>query len=89
MKFRHRLLIVALAISSPLLASAQSTKQGFTREQVRNEMIQYQAAGFNPARANPRTWVSDAQVAFVKIAAARNSSGHSQLAENGTASTCN
>jgi len=89
MKFSHRLLVATLAISSPLLAFAQSTTQGLTREQVRNEMIQYEAAGFNPARANPRTWVNDAQVASAKIVAARNSSGHPQLAENGAASQCN
>ncbi|AOI93772.1 DUF4148 domain-containing protein [Burkholderia pseudomultivorans] len=88
MKFSHRLLIATLAISSPLLASAQSATPGLTREQVRNEMIQYKAAGFNPARANPGTWVNDAQAASAKVASARNSA-NPQLAENGSSSQCN
>ncbi|EGD01821.1 hypothetical protein B1M_24695 [Burkholderia sp. TJI49] len=51
-------------------------------------MIQYKAAGFNPARANPGTWVNDAQAASAKVASARNSA-NPQLAENGSSSQCN
>jgi hypothetical protein len=37
MKRKLQLVAVALGISAPLLASAQSSTQGLTREQVRQE----------------------------------------------------
>ena len=76
-----RLFVVALAVSSPLLAHAQ----GLTRAQVREDMIRYQAAGFNPARANPRTWVDDVQAASMRVTAARDADGRAQMAGRGTA----
>jgi len=76
-----RLAVVALAVSGPLLAHAQ----GLTREQVREDMLRYEAAGFNPARANPRTWVDDAQAASVRVTAARDTDGRAQVAGRGTA----
>lgn len=92
MKRKFQLLVIALGISAPLLASAQSSPaQGLTREQVRQEMAQYAAAGFNPARMNPRTWVEDAQAASTKVMIARAEHSSSQLAGNRTedASQCN
>jgi hypothetical protein len=92
MKRNLRLLVIALGISAPLLASAQSSStQGLTREQVRQETAQYAAAGFNPARMNPRTWVEDAQAASSKVMTARAEQSSSQLAGNKTedASHCN
>lgn len=92
MNRRFKLLVIALGLSAPLLASAQSSStQGLTREQVRQEMAQYEAAGFNPARQNPRTWVEDAQVASTKVTAARAAETSPQLASSKTedVSHCN
>lgn len=92
MNRKLQLLVIALGISAPLLASAQSSPaQGLTREQVRQEMAQYAAVGFNPARMNPRTWVEDAQAASTKVMIARAEHSSSQLAGNRTedASQCN
>ncbi|MDR5798121.1 DUF4148 domain-containing protein [Caballeronia sp. LZ008] len=75
-------LAVALGISMPLIASAQSTTQSLTREQVRHEAAQYTAAGWNPARMNPRTWVDDAQAASAKVMTARAEVSGNQLASN-------
>ncbi|WP_175775462.1 DUF4148 domain-containing protein [Burkholderia anthina] len=80
-----RLFVAALA-ASPLLVHAQSAPN-LTREQVRQEMIRYEAAGFNPARANPRTWVDDAQAAAARVNASRDADGHAQLADHGAAAT--
>jgi hypothetical protein len=63
-----------------LLAHAQ----GLTREQVRQDMIRYEAAGFNPARANPRTWVDDAQAASSSVKRARDADGRVRVADRGT-----
>jgi len=82
-------LSVVVAIASPLLAAAQPSSQGLTREQVQNEMVRYRAAGFNPARANPSTWVNDAQGATAKVANADLSAAHPRLADNGASTGCN
>ena len=83
---RHlNLLAIALGVSIPLFASAQSSStQGLTRDQVRQELAQYQAAGFNPARHNPRTWVDDAQLASAKVMTARAAETSPQLAAGKT-----
>lgn len=87
MKHSLRILIIALGISSPLLASAQST-QGLTREQVKEDLIQYERAGYNPARQNPRTWVDDAHAATQKIMTAQSANAQAQLASASQASKC-
>jgi len=78
--------ILAFGSAVSVFASAQTTPtQGLTREQVREEMAQYAAAGFNPARQNPRTWVDDAQAASAKVRAARGpADGSNRFAERGT-----
>jgi hypothetical protein len=82
MKRKLRLLVIALGLAAPLLASAQSPSQGLTREQVRQEAAEYPAAGFNPARMNPRTWVNDAQAASAKVMTARAEGSSNQVAAN-------
>ncbi|WP_279607869.1 DUF4148 domain-containing protein [Burkholderia cenocepacia] len=71
MKIRLGVFAIALGMLAPLFASAQSVSNGPTREQVLQEANQYAAAGFNPARANPRTWVDDAQAASREVAGMR------------------
>ncbi|WP_396333049.1 DUF4148 domain-containing protein [Burkholderia anthina] len=83
-RFLH--LFVAALAASPLLVHAQPA-QSLTREQVRQDMIRYEAAGFNPARANPRTWVDDAQAASARVTAARDPDGRAQLADHDAAAT--
>ncbi|BFG80847.1 hypothetical protein PTKU46_88810 [Paraburkholderia terrae] len=82
MKHALRLFVIAFGMSTPLLASAQSSPQGLTREQVRQEAAAYAAAGFNPARMNPRSWVDDAQAASAKVTIAKADSSTGQLADN-------
>ena len=56
--------LTAVAATAALVASGSPFAQsapGLTREQVRQDMQRYEAAGFNPARMNPRSWVDDAQ----------------------------
>ncbi|ACC75843.1 DUF4148 domain-containing protein [Paraburkholderia phymatum] len=91
MNRKLQLLVVAFGAAAPLLASAQSNSQGFTRQQVRQEAAEYAAAGFNPARMNPRTWVNDAQAASAKVMTARAEGSSSQVAENKAENTghCN
>ncbi|MBY4871004.1 DUF4148 domain-containing protein [Burkholderia sp. Bp9017] len=83
-RFLH--LFVAALAAGPLLAHAQSA-QNLTREQVHQDMIRYEAAGFNPARANPRTWVDDAQAAAARVNASRDVDGRTRLADHGATAT--
>ena len=87
LKNRLPILVIALSLSSPLLASAQSN-QGLTREQVRAEMIQYAQAGYNPARQNPRSWVEDAQAATRQVMTAQNLANAPQLAATSASNKC-
>ncbi|MPV60785.1 hypothetical protein CFB46_30615 [Burkholderia sp. HI2761] len=77
--------VAALVGSAPLLAQSAP---GLTRDQVREDMVRYASAGFNPARMNPRTWVDDAQAAAVKVQAARNDDASTHLAGRDTAAHC-
>ncbi|MBG0870373.1 DUF4148 domain-containing protein [Burkholderia sp. 9777_1386] len=77
--------VAALVASTPLFAQSAS---GLTREQVREDMVRYSAAGFNPARMNPRTWVDDAQAAAIKVEAARNDDARTHLAGRDTTAHC-
>ncbi|WP_175952456.1 DUF4148 domain-containing protein [Burkholderia sp. BCC0405] len=61
--------LAALVASAPLFAQSAP---GLTREQVRQDMLRYEAAGFNPARINPRTRVDDAQAAAARVQAGRD-----------------
>ncbi|MEN8506146.1 DUF4148 domain-containing protein [Paraburkholderia sp. DD10] len=82
MKRKLQVLLITLTMSVPMLASAQSSAQGLTREQVRQETADYAAAGYNPARMNPRTWVDDAHAASAKVMLARAEGASNQLAAN-------
>ena len=80
---RLTILLMVIGLSTPLLATAQtSATQGLTREQVRQEMAEYAAAGWNPARQNPRTWVDDAQAASAKVMTARADVASPQFAQS-------
>ncbi|XUW90928.1 DUF4148 domain-containing protein [Burkholderia sp. M6-3] len=49
---RSRIFIVALATALPVAAHAQIGASGATREQVREELVQLERAGYRPSRAN-------------------------------------
>ncbi|NIF56062.1 DUF4148 domain-containing protein [Burkholderia sp. Ax-1724] len=80
---RLTILLTVIGLSTPLLAEAQTlATQGLTREQVRQEMAEYAAAGWNPARQNPRTWVDDAQAASAKVMTSRANVASRQFAQS-------
>ncbi|CAB3756206.1 hypothetical protein B7G54_16160 [Burkholderia puraquae] len=85
MNIRLLAAIAALVAYGPLFAQSAP---GLTREQVRQDMLRYEAAGFNPARMNPRTWVDDAQSAAARVQAGRDDDARTHLAGRGTATRC-
>ncbi|WP_322011113.1 DUF4148 domain-containing protein [Paraburkholderia sp. J12] len=72
--------LVAIALTAalvvPVTSFAQSS-EGLSRAQVRNEMIQVEQAGYNPAHMNPRTFTSDIQAAQARVAQANTAYGAS------------
>jgi hypothetical protein len=68
-KISHFAMIVATATLSLGVNAQDLMHDGQTREAVYQEMAAYEAAGFNPARPNPRTWVDDLQSASAKVQA--------------------
>ncbi|WP_423396154.1 DUF4148 domain-containing protein [Burkholderia sp. LMG 21824] len=85
MPTRFLTILAALVASAPLFAQSAP---GLTREQVRQDMLRYEAAGFNPARLNPRTWVDDAQAAAARVQAGRDDDARTQLAGHGITTRC-
>jgi hypothetical protein len=78
--------IVTLIVATLVVGSGHAFAEGLTRAQVYQEMVQYKAAGFNPARQNPRSWVDDAQRASTKIVEARLDNTQLREASDSTAS---
>ncbi|NIE57043.1 MULTISPECIES: DUF4148 domain-containing protein [unclassified Burkholderia] len=83
--------LTAVAAVATLVASGSLFAQsapGLTREQVRQDMLRYEAAGFNPARMNPRSWVDDAQAVAARVQAGRADDARTQLAVHGATTQC-
>jgi hypothetical protein len=78
--------IVNFAITTLIVASGHTFAEGLTRAQVYEEMAQYKAAGFNPARQNPRTWVDDAQRASAQVTEAHTNDAQLHEASDSAAS---
>ncbi|HEY4352924.1 MAG TPA: DUF4148 domain-containing protein [Paraburkholderia sp.] len=75
MKKIATLLVMAAALTAPVLSFAQST-DGLTRAQVRAELVQLERAGYNPQTAADASYPQEIQLAEAKVAA-----------ENGAANT--
>lgn len=55
--------LTAAALAAPVLSYAQSSNGPLTREQVQQEIVQLEAAGFNPANANTVDFPTNLQTA--------------------------
>jgi len=69
MKSLIQAVVVAAAIAAPVMAFAQSNEP-VTRAQVRQELVQLEKAGYNPAVANDATYPADIQAAEQRVHAA-------------------
>ncbi|ABC35247.1 DUF4148 domain-containing protein [Burkholderia thailandensis] len=68
MKTALKMAALALALTVPALSFAQSSTNGpMTRAQVRNELIQYEKAGYQPSK---NQYPADVQAAEARIARA-------------------
>jgi hypothetical protein len=60
--------LIAAALAAPVAVFAQAN-QPLTRAEVREQLVQIEKAGYNPARSNPNTYPADIQAAEAKVAA--------------------
>jgi hypothetical protein len=58
---------IAVALSAPVASFAQ-TSQPVTRAEVRNQLVQLEKAGYNPAMADNATYPADIQAAEARVA---------------------
>jgi hypothetical protein len=58
--------IAAVALSAPIASFAQQSNQPVTRAQVREQLIQLEQAGYNPAQRDPY-YPNDIQAAQARV----------------------
>lgn len=69
MKSLIQAVAIAAVLAAPVAAFAQASQQPVTRAEVKNELIQIEQAGYNPAISNDVTYPADAQAAERRIQA--------------------
>jgi len=72
MKFLIKAVAIAAILAAPVVSFAQSN-QPLTRAQVRQQLIELEQAGYNPAQANDYNYSADIQAAEARVAAQKES----------------
>jgi hypothetical protein len=67
-----KVVAIAVVLSAPVASFAQSN-QPVTRAEVRNQLVQLEKAGYNPASADNATYPADLQAAEARVAAQNGS----------------
>ena len=74
MKSLAQAVVIAATLAAPVAVFAQSN-QPLTRAQVREELVQIEKAGYNPAHSNPIEYPANIQAAEARIAAQNSAVG--------------
>jgi Domain of unknown function (DUF4148) len=69
MKSLIKTVAIAVVLAAPVASFAQSNEQPLTRADVRNQLIQIEQAGYNPATSNDATYPADVQAAEARVQA--------------------
>lgn len=69
MKSLIKAVAVAAILAAPVASFAQASQQPVTRAEVKNQLIQLEQAGYNPATSNDATYPSDVQAAEHRVQA--------------------
>jgi hypothetical protein len=84
MKSLIKAVAIAAVLAAPVISFAQ-TNEPVTRAQVRNELVQLEKAGYNPATANDYDYPNDIQAAEARVAAQNgNTTGYGSGANGST-----
>jgi hypothetical protein len=68
MKSLIQAVVIAATLVAPVAVFAQSN-QPLTRAQVREQLVQIEKAGYNPATSNPNEYPANVQAAEARVAA--------------------
>jgi hypothetical protein len=60
--------LAASLLAAPIASFAQSTNEPMTRAQVRQQLIEIEQAGYNPAASNDYNYPADIQAAEARVA---------------------
>lgn len=63
MKALIQAIVIAATFAAPVAVFAQANQQPLTRAQVKEQLVQVENAGYNPARMNPNSYANDIQAA--------------------------
>lgn len=69
MKSLIKAIAIAAVLAAPIASFAQSNQAPVTRAEVRNQLIQLEQAGYNPATTNDTEYPSDIQAAERRVQA--------------------
>ncbi|CAE6805779.1 DUF4148 domain-containing protein [Paraburkholderia haematera] len=69
MKSLIKAVAIAAILVAPVASFAQSSQQPVTRADVRNQLIQLEQAGYNPATTNDTNYPSNVQAAESRVQA--------------------
>jgi hypothetical protein len=69
MKSLIKAVAIAAVLAAPVVSFAQSSQQPVTRADVRNELIQLERAGYNPATTNDTNYPANIQAAESRVQA--------------------
>lgn len=69
MKSLIKVVAIAAVLAAPVVSFAQSSQQPVTRAEVRNQLIQLEQAGYNPATTNDVNYPADIQAAESRVQA--------------------
>jgi hypothetical protein len=69
MKSLIKAVAIAAVLAAPIASFAQASQQPVSRADVRNELIQLEQAGYNPATSNDTNYPADAQAAERRVEA--------------------
>lgn len=72
---------LAVVLAAPVASFAQSN-QPLTRAEVREQLIQVEKAGYNPATANDYDYPANIQAAEARVAAQQNANAQTASADN-------
>ncbi|MEC5408628.1 DUF4148 domain-containing protein [Paraburkholderia sp. MPAMCS5] len=79
MKSLIKAVAIAAALAAPVASFAQSSQQPVTRAEVRNQLIQLEQAGYNPAVSNDPDYPADVQAAERQVQAQNPAMAQTQL----------
>ena len=85
MKSLIKAVAIAAILAAPVVSFAQQSNQPLTRAEVRQQLIELEHAGYNPATTNDYDYPANIQAAEARVAAQKEGAPQSQATGYGPA----